>query len=562
MTAVAIHFGLIIFVLAITVPFLGNYMARVFTGERHFGERLLGWLERSIYRICGISPMQEMDWKSYLKALLCFNFLGFALLFFIMLTQQWLPLNPQHLPAIEWTLALNTAISFVTNTNWQSYAGETTLSYFAQMVGLTTQNFLSAATGNAALLVLVRGFFRESKNTVGNFWADLVKMVLYILLPLSIILAVILVSQGVIQNYLPYVEVTTLENEKQILPMGPVASQEAIKQLGTNGGGFFNVNSAHPFENPTQLSNFFETVAILLIPAATLYMYGTLIRRKRASYVLLAVMSLLSIGGILVSTYGEQLPNKVLDVFPYMEGKEIRFSRSYSTIWSIFTTDTGNGSVNCMLSSLPAISGGMSMLNIMTGELIFGGVGVGLCSILMFIMLTVFLAGLMVGRTPEHLGKKIEKREIQLVMLSVLLPAALTLFFAGACILIPVALKSLGNQGPHGLSELLYTGASTAGNNGSAFAGLDANTQFYNLALGFVMLVGRLSIIVPSIVIGGYLVEKKRFPISSGTFATDTWLFGILFIGIIFIVSALTFFPALCLGPIMEQIAAMNGQAF
>lgn len=543
-------------------PILGTYIAHVFTGKATFAHRIFGWLEDLCYRVGGVDSKEEMSWVEYGKALLFFNFLGFITLFFLQLLQGYLPLNPQNLGAVSWPLAYNTAMSFTTNTNWQSYAGETTLSYLTQMLGLTSHNFLSAATGMAALLTLTRGLIRKTVNTIGNFWVDLVRMVVYLLLPLAIIMAVALVGEGVIQNFSPYVEVTTLENEKQTVPMGPVASQVAIKQLGTNGGGFFNANSAHPFENPTALSNFLEMLAIILIPAASVYAYGIMVGSKKHAWLLFFAMFALWTVGMLVSSSSEHLHNPIIDAYPNLEGKETRLGITNSLLWSVTTTATANGSVNAMLSSLSPLAGGIAMFNIMLGELVFGGVGVGLCSMIMLTLLTVFLSGLMVGRTPEYLGKKIEKREMQWVVLAVLMPGALILVGAGISSILPDALSSLGNQGPHGLSEILYAFTSAAGNNGSAFAGLNANTTYYNLALGTVMLIARVSIILPSLAIAGLLARKKITPPSLGTFSTNSILFVVLLVGVILIVGALTFFPALSLGPIVEHLLMVEGESF
>ena len=543
-------------------PILGTYMANVFTGKAGFACRTLGWLENLSYRIGGTNPKEEMSWIEYGKALFLFNFLGFISLFFLQIFQGYLPLNPQNLEATSWPLAFNTAMSFTTNTNWQSYAGETTLSYLTQMLGLTSHNFLSAATGMAALLALTRGLVRKTVDSVGNFWVDFVRIVVYILLPLSIIMAVVLVGEGVIQTFSSYVEVTTLENAKQTIPLGPVASQIAIKQLGTNGGGFLNANSAHPFENPTAFSNLLEMLALVLIPAASVYTFGIMIGSKKHAWLLFSAMFVLWVAGISISFSSEHLYNSVIDVYPILEGKETRLGTTNSLLWSVSTTATSNGSVNAMMSSLSPLAGGLAMFNIMLGELVFGGVGVGLCSIIMFTLLTVFLSGLMVGRTPEYLGKKIEKREMQWVMMAVMMPGALILIGAGISCVLPEALSSLGNQGPHGLSEILYAFTSSAGNNGSAFAGLNANTNYYNLALGTVMLLARISIILPSLAIAGLLAKKKITPPSAGTFSTNSILFVILLISVILIVGALTFFPALSLGPAIEHLLMLEGQSF
>lgn len=543
-------------------PVLGTYMTWVFSGEPTFASSLLGWLERLCYLVGGVNSNEEMKWTVYAKNLLIFNFLGFLAVFTLHLTQEFLPLNPQNFSATSWELAFNTSMSFTTNTNWQSYAGETTLSYLTQMLGLTVQNFLSAGTGMAVLLALTRGCIRKNVETIGNFWVDLVRCIVYILLPLSIIFAVLLIGQGVIQTFSPYIEVTTLENDKQMIPLGPVASQVAIKQLGTNGGGFFNANSAHPFENPSALSNFLEMIAIFLIPAASVYAYGMMVGSKKHGWWLFFAMFILWGAGLALAFFSQHLHNPIFDVYPILEGQETRFGTTNSLLWTTTTTATANGSVNTMISSLSPLTGGIALLNLMIGELIFGGVGVGLASMIMYVLLTVFLCGLMVGRTPEYLGKKIEKQEMKWVMAAVLMPGILILIGAGISSVLPEALSSLGNQGPHGLSEILYAFSSAAANNGSAFAGLNANTNYYNLVLGGVMLIARLSIVIPSLAIAGLLARKKITPPSVGTFSTNTFLFFILLIGVLVIVEALTFFPALSLGPVVEHLLMLEGQSF
>jgi K+-transporting ATPase ATPase A chain len=543
-------------ILAFLAPFLGSYIYRVFSAEGTFA------FEGVIYRAAGIDPHEEMTWKDYAKNMLLFNLFGFLALFFLQLLQGFLPLNPQHFAGVPWALAFNTAISFVTNTNWQAYAGETTLSYLTQMAGLTVQNFLSAATGFAVLVALIRGLRAASKETIGNFWVDLVRGLVYILLPLALLWAVLLVSEGVIQTFSPYAEVTTLEKGHQSIPLGPVASQEAIKQLGTNGGGFFNTNSAHPFENPTPVSNFLEQLALLIIPAATVYAYGLFVGSRKQAFLLFFVMGLMWLWEFFVMVLSEGVHNPSLGVFPVLEGQETRLGGINSLLWINSTTVTSNGSVNAMISSLTPLTGGVALFNMMLGELIFGGVGVGLCSMLMFVLLTVFLSGLMVGRTPEYLGKKIEKREIQWVTVALLTPGALILIGAGISSILPVALGGLGNAGPHGLTEILYAFTSAAANNGSAFAGLNANTDYYNLSLGIIMFLARLAILVPSVALAGYLARKKMTPPSIGTFSTDTFLFAFMLLGVILIVGGLTFFPALSLGPIVEQLLMLDGQTF
>lgn len=554
-----LHGWVILFVFTVSLVCitiaLGSYIYRLVTGQQ-------GRMEGYFYRLAGVNGSIEMTWTEYGKALLQFNLWGLLVLFLIQIFQSYLPLNPQNFPNVPWALALNTAVSFVTNTNWQAYAGETTLSYFTQMAGLTVQNFVSAATGLGALLVLCRGISRKNTTKVGNFWTDLVRSVLYLFLPLATIMAIVLVEEGVIQNFSSYVETTTLEGAKQTIPMGPAASQVAIKQLGTNGGGFFNTNSSHPFENPTAFSNFLQMLAILVIPAALTYTYGRMIGSTKHGWLLFSVMFVLWGAGLVVSIMSEQLYNPVLEAFPNMEGKETRFGIGNSLLWSTATTGTSNGSVNAMHDSLTPLSGGIALFNMMLGELLFGGVGVGLCSMIMFVLLTVFLCGLMVGRTPEYLGKKIEKREIQWVIVAILTPAALILLGAGVSVVLPTALSSLANPGPHGLSELLYAFASPAGNNGSAFAGLNANTTYFNLSLAIVMIVARVAILLPSLAVGGLLANKNISPPSSGAFSTSTFLFFTLLCCVILIVGALTFFPVLILGPIVEHFLMLDGRSF
>ncbi len=545
-------------VLLILTPFLGTFLAALSDGKRTLLTPCLGWLEQLSYRIGGINHNEEMNWKRYAKSMLLFNLCGAITLFFILILQHILPFNPQGFSGLPWPLAFNVTISFVTNTNWQSYAGETTLSYAAQMWGLTVQNFLSASTGIAVLMAFIRGFIRKTTDNLGNFWADTVRIIVYLLLPLSAILALGLVSQGVIQTLSPYEQIETLEKGgTQMIPLGPVASQVAIKQLGSNGGGFFNTNSAHPFENSTPLSNFLEMGAILLLPMSILYAYGLLIGSKKHAWMLFSVMIVLWAIGFGLATYSEHLSSP-----PSLEGKEVRFGVNNSLIWATMTTATSNGSVNAMHSSLSPLAGGVALFNMMVGELIFGGVGVGLCSMLMFVLLTIFLSGLMVGRTPEYLGKKIDKYDIKWVMLAVLTPASLILIGTSVACVVPSALSSISSGGPHGLSELLYAFTSAAANNGSAFAGLNANTDFYNITLGIIMLLARLAILISSLGLAGNLVVKRTSPISLGTLSTDTFLFAALLIGIIIIEGALAFFPALSLGPIIEQLLMLQGKTF
>jgi potassium-transporting ATPase potassium-binding subunit len=548
-------------VLIIFTPILGIYIERVFSSKNHPLRRAFGWIERSIYGICGVNPSEEMTWKKYTLALLMFNLFGFLVVYLLQVFQTYLPLNPQKLPSVSWHLSMNTAISFMTNTNWQGYAGETTMSYFTQMLGLCVQNFMSAATGIAVFLALTRGIIRKTTDTIGNFWADIVKSTIYILLPLSIILALILIGQGVVQSFTPYNEITTIEGAKQVIPAGPAASQIAIKQLGTNGGGFFNANSAHPFENPTPLSNFLEMLAILLIPAALVYAYGKMVGDIRHGRIILAVMLIMWFVGIGLSLYSEYNGNPITGSVS-MEGKETRFGVTNSVIWSTSTSAASNGSVNAMHDSLSPVAGGIAMINIMLGEIIFGGVGAGMYGMLLFILLTVFLAGLMVGRTPEYLGKKIEASEMQMTLLAILIQCAAILIGAGVAAVIPAGLVGLTNKGPHGLSEILYAYVSAVGNNGSALAGLNVNTVFYNLTLGIAMLIGRFAVIIPVLAIAGNLARKKTAPVSSGTFDTNNTMFAVLLVSVILIVGALTFFPALSLGPLVEQFLMNAGKVF
>lgn len=551
--------------LVISTPLLGRYMARVFTGERTLLTPLLRPLESLIYRLTGIDATTEQTWRGYASALLAFNLLGFAVLLIILLAQGSLPLNPAGLAGVEPLLAFNTATSFVTNTNWQAYAGETTLSYLTQMLGLGVQNFVSAATGIAVLIALTRGLARRSTATIGCFWVDLVRAVLYVLLPLAVVMAVLLAGQGVVQNFNTYTPAVTLTGDAQLIPQGPAASQIAIKQLGTNGGGFFNTNSAHPYENPTPFTNFLQMLAILLIPAALTHTYGIMVGDTRQGWVIFAAMSVLFVGGLAAMLTAEYSPNPVLGaagVAGIMEGKELRHGIANSVLWGAATTAASNGSVNAMHSSLSPLAGGVALLNILLGEVIFGGVGAGLYGMLIFVILTVFIAGLMVGRTPEYLGKKLEAREIKLAMIAVLLPSACILLFTALASVTDAGLSSRSSAGPHGLTEILYAFASGAGNNGSAFAGLNANTPFYNLLIGVAMWIGRFGVILPVLGIAGSMAVKRVAPPSPGTFPTDSVLFALLLIAVILIVGALTFFPALALGPIVEHFLMSAGRTF
>lgn len=543
-------------------PILGNYMYKVFTGKKHFMLFVFGWLEKLTYKSSGIDPAEDKNWKSYTFGLLMFNLIGFVFVFLMQIIQAHLPLNPANLPNVSWHSAFNTASSFMTNTNWQGYAGETTLSYFVQILGLTVQNFVSAATGIAVLLALIRGISRKTTDKLGNFWTDLTRSTVYVLLPLSILFAIVLVGQGVVQNFKTYETVQTLQGASQIIPMGPAASQIAIKQLGTNGGGFFNSNSSHPFENPTPLSNFLEMLSILLIPAALTYTYGKMVGSTRQGWTIFTAMMILFVAGLSISLYAEYSANPIFGHLHLMEGKETRFGITNSILWSTATTSASNGSVNAMHDSLSPIAGMIAMINIMLGEVIFGGVGAGLYGIIIFIIITVFIAGLMVGRTPEYLGKKIEAFEVQMAIIAVLAPNLVIQLFSAWASVSSYGLSSLNNSGPHGLSEILYAYSSAAGNNGSAFAGLNANTVFYNLTLGFGMLIGRFGIIIPVLAIAGTMAKKKITPLSAGTFRTDNWLFIGLLIAVILIVGGLTHFPALSLGPVMEHLQMNSGMTF
>lgn len=555
---ILVYFG----VLIACVPLLGGYMAKVFSGERTLLAPVLRPVEGYLYRIAGVNAAEEQTWKQYTLALLAFNLLGFLVLFILQLLQGMLPLNPAHLGSVEPLLAFNTATSFMTNTNWQAYGGETTMSYLTQMLGLNVQNFVSAATGTAVVIALTRGLARRTATTIGSFWVDMVRGVLYVFLPLSILLAVVLVSQGVVQNFNAYMSATTLSGESQVIPQGPAASQIAIKQLGTNGGGFFNTNSTHPYENPTPLTNFMEMFSILLVPAALTYTYGVMVGDKRQGWVIFAAMLLLFIAGFSAMLASEYSINPVYGAAGVMEGKEMRTGIASSVLWGAATTAASNGSVNAMHSSFSPLAGGTALLNILLGEVIFGGVGAGLYGMLIFVILTVFIAGLMVGRTPEYLGKKIEAREIKLAMIAVLLPSACILLFSALASITDAGLSSRANTGPHGLSEILYAFASGAGNNGSAFAGLNANTPFYNTLIGLAMWVGRFGVILPVLAIAGSMAGKRAAPPSPGTFPTDSPLFTGLLIAVVLIVGALTFFPALALGPIVEHFLMSAGRAF
>lgn len=558
-------------ILAITKPF-GTYMFHVFEGAQQPWPRVLGPIERWLYRLCGVDPRQQQTWPQYTLALLAFSAVTLLVTYGIERLQHGLPLNPQKFGPVPAELAFNTAASFTTNTNWQSYSGESTMSYLTQMAGLAWHNFISAAAGIGVALALARGLtyrlLPDAAKTIGNFWVDLMRSILYVLLPICVPVALVLVWQGVIQNFAPYLEVATLEGAKQTLALGPAASQEVIKELGTNGGGFFNANSAHPFENPTPLTNFIEMVLIFCIPAALTYTYGRMARDQRQGWVLFVAMAVMFLSGLSVAYYNEAGGNPVMQGLTVdqsagnMEGKEARFGVANSALFATVTTATSCGAVNAMHDSFTPLGGLVPLANIQLGELVFGGVGAGLYSMLIYVLLSVFIAGLMVGRTPEYLGKKIESREVKLAMLYVLIFPLLILYYTGWSVVAPYGVSSLNNAGPHGLSEILYAYSSAAGNNGSAFAGLNANTPWYNMSLALTMLAGRFLMIVPVLAIAGSLVGKKAVAASLGTFPTNGPLFVVLLVGVVLIVGALTFFPALALGPIVEHFVAQTGTRY
>ncbi len=562
-----LFFGVIV---AITRP-LGAYMWRAFEGERQPLPRVFGPVERGLLKLSGVDPAKEQTWQEYSLALLLFSAFSLVVTYLIERLQHLLPFNPQHFPAVESALAFNTAASFTTNTNWQSYTGEATMSYLTQMAGLAWHNFTSAAAGIAIALAISRGLTRrhgpEGAKTLGSFWVDLVRSTVYVLLPVSFVVALVLVSQGVIQTFAPYQEVTTLEGVKQVIALGPIASQEAIKMFGTNGGGFMNANSAHPFENPTPLVNFLQLLLIFAIPASLTYTYGRMAGNQRQGWVLFGAMAILFFAGVTTVYWAEAHDNPALQGLSLkqsgnMEGKEVRFGIPASALFATVTTDASCGAVNSMHDSFTPLGGLVPLVNIQLGEVIFGGVGAGLYGMLVFVLLSVFIAGLMVGRTPEYLGKKIESREIKLAMLYILVFPLIILGLSGWAAVAPSGVSSLANAGPHGLSEILYAFSSGAGNNGSAFAGLNANTPFWNIALGLTMLVGRFWMIVPVLAIAGSMVGKKVVPASLGTFPTDGIHFGVLLVAVVLIVGALTFFPALSLGPVVEHFIAGSGKVY
>ena len=563
-----LQISLVLLLVLLLIKPLGIFMSNVFSGKRTILSPVLQPVETGFYALAGVKPEREQGWLAYTLAMLTFSLLGFVSLYAILRLQAYLPYNPQGFDNVPPDLAFNTAISFLTNTNWQAYGGETTMSHFTQMAGLAVHNFLSAATGIALAIAVTRAFARSDVATLGNFWVDITRATLYILLPLSILIAIIFVLMGVPQTMLGSIDVTTLEGVKQTISMGPMASQEAIKQLGTNGGGFMNANSAHPFENPTAFSNYLQIVSMLAVSSALVYSFGDMVGRRRQGWALIAVMFTLLIAGVAIIYWAEAAGTPVLagagldPLAGNLEGKEVRFGTAMSALFAAVTTGLSCGAVNAMHASLTPLGGLVPLLLIQLGEVLPGGVGSGLYGMVVFAVLAVFVAGLMVGRTPEFLGKKIEVREMKLAMLAVLILPLVILGFSAVAAVLPVALASLANAGPHGLSEILYAYSSATGNNGSAFAGLSANTPWYNTTLGISMALGRFAYVVPVMAIAGSLAAKTRVPVSAGTFPTDTPLFVGLLIGVILILGGLQFFPALALGPVVEHVLMLAGKTF
>jgi potassium-transporting ATPase potassium-binding subunit len=552
-------------IVALTKP-LGWYMTRVFNGERTFLSPVLRPLEAGLYRISGVDERREQHWVTYTVAMLLFHVGGFLVIYGVMRLQAMLPFNPAEQSAVAEDLSFNTAISFITNTNWQNYGGESTVSYLVQMLGLTHQNFLSAATGIALAVALIRGFSRSSMRTIGNFWVDVTRCTLYVLLPICVVYTLFLVWQGMPQTLGPYVEATTLEGAKQTIAVGPVASQVAIKMLGTNGGGFFNANAAHPFENPTALSNFVQMISIFALGAALTNVFGRMVGNQRQGWAILAVMGVLFLAGVAVTYWAEASGTAALDALGLsggnMEGKEVRFGIVASSLFAVITTAASCGAVNAMHDSFTALGGMIPLINIQLGEIIVGGVGAGLYGMLLFVVLSIFVAGLMVGRTPEYVGKKIEAREVKMAMIAILVLPLMYLGWTAVAVVLKSGVAAMNNAGPHGFTEVLYAYTSATGNNGSAFAGLSGNTFFYNLTLASAMFVGRFFMIVPAMAIAGSLAGKKTHPPSAGTFPTTGGLFVGLVVGVILIIGGLTFFPALALGPIVEHLAMNAGNLY
>jgi potassium-transporting ATPase potassium-binding subunit len=558
---------------AITMP-LGGYMTRVFAGERTFLSPVLRPLETLFYRICGVDPDREQNWIVYAVGMLLFNLFACVSLYVLMRVQAGLPFNPQGFGGVAPDLALNTAVSFTTNTNWQNYGGESTLSYFVQMAGMTVHNFVSAATGIAIAVALIRGFVRRSAQTIGNFWVDMTRSALYVLLPIAVVAALFLIYQGMPQNLNSYVEATTLEGAKQTIAQGPVASQIVIKMLGTNGGGFFNANAAHPYENPSALSNLLQMVLIFAIGASLTNVFGRMVGNQKQGWALFGAMGILFLAGVIVAYWAESAGNPAFasagvdqvasaaQAGGNMEGKEVRFGIANSALFATVTTDASCGAVNSMHDSFMPLGGMVPLINMKLGEIIFGGVGAGLYGMLLFAILTLFIAGLMVGRTPEYVGKKLESREVKMAMLAILAWPLSALGFTAIATVVPAGLAGPANQGPHGFTEILYAFTSMTANNGSAFAGLTGNTLFYNLTGAAAMMIGRFAIIVPVLAIAGSLATKKVVPASAGTFPTDNALYVALLVGVIIITGGLIYFPALALGPIVEHLQMLAGATY
>lgn len=561
------YVALMLAILIILAAPVGRYIAKVFSGERTLLTPLLRPVEKGLYGLCGVDEGREMSWRTYAIALLIFNALGLIAVFLLQELQVLLPFNPQGMGPVRWDTALNTAVSFTTNTNWQSYSGEQTMSYLTQMLGLTVQNFLSAAVGIAAAIAVIRGFIRKNTASIGNFWVDLTRSVLYLLLPLAIIWALIFASQGVVQTLGPYINAQTINDGVQTIAVGPTASQDAIKFLGTNGGGFFNVNSAHPFENPTPLTDLLQVLGMLLIPAALPFALGAMVNNRKQGWAIFASMLVLFLIGLSLALWSEMGGNPLLESLGVagganMEGKEVRFGIIPSVLFAQSTTVTSDGGVDSMHDSMLPLTGMVLLFNMAIGEVIFGGVGVGLIGIILYAIMAMFIAGLMIGRTPELFGKKLEPFEMIMAVIGMLVPAVMVLVLASIAIILPVGLSSLNNAGPHGLSEILYAFASACGNNGSAFAGLNTNTVFYNLAMALGMIMGRFATILPALAIAGSMAQKKIVPTSSATLPVASPLFVIMLVGTVIIVGALTFFPVFVLGPILEHLLLQAGMTF
>ena len=562
-----------VIIILITRP-LGGYMTRVFNGERTFLSPVLRPVERAVYWCCGVNEKEEQHWLTYAVALLFFSVAGFVILYALQRLQWYLPFNPQGQTGVAPDLAFNTSVSFITNTNWQAYSGETTMSYLTQMAGLTVHNFVSAATGIAMALALIRGFVRREAKTIGNFWVDLTRTTLYALLPISIVSALVLVWLGVPQNLGAYTDATTLEGAKQVIAQGPVASQEIIKELGTNGGGFFNANAAHPYENPNAVTNLIELLAIFAIGAALTNVLGRMVKDERQGWAIFAAMGLLFLAGVTIAYWSESHGNPAMAAFSVdtaqstvqpggnMEGKEVRFGPALSALWATVTTDTSCGAVNSMHDSYLPIGGAVPMVNMQLGEVIFGGVGSGLYGILAFAIVAMFVAGLMVGRTPEYLGKKLEAKEVKMTILALLSLPLSILGWTALAVVLPAGLAGIANAGPHGFSEILYAYTEGTGNNGSAFAGLSANTLFYNTTIAAAMLIGRFIFVIPMLAVAGSLAQKKLLAPSAGTFPTHSPQFVGLLVGVILIIGGLTYFPAISLGPVTEQVSMNQGKLF